>query len=432
MDFLFLSRLQFAVATIFHFIFVPLTLGLSLLIAIIETRYVTTGDETYLKMARFWGKMFLINFALGVVTGLTLEFQFGTNWGQFSIFVGNIFGPLLAFETTSAFFLESVFLGIWIFGWNKVSKGFHAVCMWVVFAASTMSAYWIIVANAWMQHPVGYVLENGKAVLNDFSAVLFQEFAILQVMHVLSGAYVLTAFFVMSISAWHLLKKQNVEFFTRSFSMALILGFIFSVFTVVEGDFHGADVAEKQPAKLAAMESFWETSTNAPVYLFALPDEENERNIIEIGAIPGLLSFLAFKDVNAEVKGLKEFPREDRPNVLITSFAFKGMVGLGTLFVILTGWGMIRRKKLSDSPLYLKIMLWSMPLPYVANELGWILTEVGRQPWVVYGLLRTTAAGSTLPSGQVMASLAGFILVYGLLGAIAFYLMAQHAKEGPA
>ncbi|MEZ4552237.1 MAG: cytochrome ubiquinol oxidase subunit I [Desulfobacterales bacterium] len=247
MEFLFLSRLQFAVATLFHFIFVPLTLGLSLLIAIIETRYVMTGDETYLQMAKFWGKMFLINFALGVVTGLTLEFQFGTNWGPFSIFVGNIFGPILAFETTSSFFLESVFLGIWIFGWNRVSKGFHAFCMWVVFVASTLSAYWIIVANAWMQHPVGYKMVEGKAVLTDFTAVLFQEFAILQVLHVLSGAYVLTAFFVMSISAYHLLKKQHTDFFKRSFSMALV--FVLSFLTVVAGDLHGSDVVEKQPGR---------------------------------------------------------------------------------------------------------------------------------------------------------------------------------------
>ena len=431
MEFLFLSRLQFAVATLFHFIFVPLTLGLSLLIAIIETRYVMTGDETYLQMAKFWGKMFLINFALGVVTGLTLEFQFGTNWGPFSIFVGNIFGPILAFETTSSFFLESVFLGIWIFGWNRVSKGFHAFCMWVVFVASTLSAYWIIVANAWMQHPVGYKMVEGKAVLTDFTAVLFQEFAILQVLHVLSGAYVLTAFFVMSISAYHLLKKQHTDFFKRSFSMALVFGFIFSIFTVVEGDLHGSDVAEKQPAKLAAMESLWETTTRAPVYLFALPDEENERNIIEIGAIPGLLSLLSYKDINAEVKGLKDFPRDERPNVLITSFAFKGMVGLGTLFVVLTSWGMIRRKKLTQSPMFLKIMMLSLPLPYLANELGWILTEVGRQPWVAYGLLRITDGGSTLPSGQVFVSLMGFVLVYGMLGALAFFLMARYAKKGP-
>ena len=431
MEFLFLSRLQFAVATLFHFIFVPLTLGLSLLIAIIETRYVMTRDETYLQMAKFWGKMFLINFALGVVTGLTLEFQFGTNWGPFSIFTGNIFGPILAFETTSSFFLESVFLGIWIFGWNRVSKGFHAFCMWVVFVASTLSAYWIIVANAWMQHPVGYKLVEGKAVLTDFTAVLFQEFAILQVLHVLSGAYVLTAFFVMSISAYHLLKKQHTDFFKRSFSMALVFGFIFSIFTVVEGDLHGSDVAEKQPAKLAAMESLWETTTRAPVYLFALPDEENERNIIEIGAIPGLLSLLSYKDINAEVKGLKDFPRDERPNVLITSFAFKGMVGLGTLFVVLTSWGMIRRKKLTQSPMFLKIMMLSLPLPYLANELGWILTEVGRQPWVAYGLLRIKDGGSILPPGQVFVSLMGFVLVYGLLGALAFFLMARYAKKGP-
>jgi len=431
MDHLILSRLQFATATIFHFIFVPLTLGLSLMIAIMETRYVKTGDDTYKKMAKFWGKLFIINFALGVVTGLTLEFQFGTNWGNFSVFVGNIFGPILAFETTSAFFVESVFLGIWIFGWDKVSKGFHAFCMWMVFIASTFSAYWILVANAWMQHPVGYAIQNGRAVLTDLLAVLVQEFAILQVLHVLSGAYVLTAFFMMSVSAYHLIKRQHVDFFNRSFTMALTLGFIFSIFTVLEGDLHGADVAEKQPAKLAAMESLWETTTHAPVYLFALPDEKNERNSVEIGAIPGLLSFLAFKDVAAEVKGLKAFPPDERPNVLITSFAFKGMVGLGTLFVFLTGWGMLRRKKLSESPLYLKVMLWSLPLPYIANELGWILTEVGRQPWAVYGLLRISDAGSSLSASQVLISLSGFIIVYGLLGAIAFYLMARHVQKGP-
>jgi cytochrome d ubiquinol oxidase subunit I len=303
--------------------------------------------------------------------------------------------------------------------------------MWIVFVASTLSAYWIIVANAWMQHPVGYAIVDGKAVINDFTAVLFQEFAILQVLHVLSGAYVLTAFFVMSISAYHLLKKQHTDFFKRSFSMALVFGFIFSIFTVVEGDLHGSDVAEKQPAKLAAMESLWETTTRAPVYLFALPDEENERNIIEIGAIPGLLSLLSYKDINAEVKGLKDFPRDERPNVLITSFAFKGMVGLGTLFVVLTSWGMIRRKKLTQSPMFLKIMMLSLPLPYLANELGWILTEVGRQPWVAYGLLRITDGGSTLPSGQVFVSLMGFVLVYGMLGALAFFLMARYAKKGP-
>lgn len=426
-----LSRLQFAAATIFHFIFVPLTLGLSLLVAIMETRYVRTRDQIYLDMTKFWGKLFLINFALGVVTGLTLEFQFGTNWGPFSVFVGGIFGPLLAFETTSSFFLESVFLGIWIFGWKRVSAGFHAACMWIVFIASTMSAYWIIVANAWMQHPVGYEMKDGKAVLTSLSEVLLNEFAILQILHVLAAAYVLSAFFVMSVSAYHLLKRQFVDIFEKSFKMALIVGLISSLFVVIEGDFHGADVAEKQPAKMAAMESFWETSTWAPVYLFAWPDEENERNVIEIGAIPGLLSFLSFKDFSAEVKGLKEFPRDERPNVLITSLAFKGMVFLGTLFIVLTVWGWFRRNRLLESRFYLKMMMLAAPLPYIANELGWLVTEVGRQPWVVYGLLKTRDAASILETPQVLTTLLVFILGYGLLGALAFYLMIRHAVKGP-
>ena len=431
MDFIELSRLQFAAATIFHFLFVPLTLGLSIFIALCETVYVRTGKEIYLAMTKFWGKIFLINFGLGVVTGITLEFQFGTNWGEFSKFVGNVFGPVLAFETTSSFFLESVFLGIWVFGWKKISKGFHALCMWIVAVASFFSAYWIIVANAWMQHPVGYAVENGKAVLTDFTEVLFQKFAILQVMHVLSGAYVLTGFFLMAVSAWHLIKNKDSEFFLKSFKSGLVLGFIFSYFTFIQGDLHGADVAEKQPAKMAAMESFWETSRNAPVYLFALPDEENEKNIVEIGAIPGLLSFLAFKDFNAEVKGLKAFPKDERPNVLITSLAFKGMVSLGTLFMIITTWGIIRWKKIKESVLLLKITAVCFPLPYIANELGWIVTEVGRQPWTVYGILRTSESASVLEASQVVVSLGGFVLIYSILGLTAFYLIAVHALKGP-
>lgn len=432
MDPILLSRLQFATATMFHFIFVPLTLGLSLLVAIMETRYVRTGDEAHLAMTKFWGKIFLINFALGVVTGLTLEFQFGTNWGRFSTFSGNIFGPVLAAETMSSFFLESVFLGIWIFGWSKVPKALHAACMWIVFVASTMSAYWIIVVNAWMQHPVGYVMKDGQAVLVDMVAVLFQKTAILQLLHVLAGSYILTGFFMMSISAYHLLRRQHVDFFQRSFRMGLVFALIFSVFALVQGDLHGSNTAETQPAKLAAMESLWETTERAPVYLFAFPDEENERNLIEIGPIPGLASFLAFKDIDAEVTGLRDIPPDERPNVLMTSFAFKGMIGLGMLFIALTVWGFFRRNKLLDSPLYLKIMLVALPLPYVANTLGWIVTEVGRQPWVAYGILRTSDGASQLAGVQVLVTLLGFILVYGLLGVLAFFLMFRFAKKGPA
>ncbi|MCK5783098.1 MAG: cytochrome ubiquinol oxidase subunit I, partial [Desulfobacterales bacterium] len=276
-----LSRLQFAAATMFHFLFVPLTLGLSVLIAYMETMYVKTDDETYLRMTKFWGKIFLINFALGIVTGITLEFQFGTNWSRYSAFVGDIFGSLLAIEATAAFFLESTLIGVWIFGWNKISKKAHATVMWLVALAGTFSAIWILIANAWMQHPVGYTIRNGRAELTDFFAVVTQKFAILEFFHTVGGAYIISAFFVMGVSAYHLLKKQNIEFFTRSFRIALVFGLVFSFFEVFEGHLHGADLAHSQPAKLAAMDAHWETSERAPVYLFSIPDEKNERNFIE-------------------------------------------------------------------------------------------------------------------------------------------------------
>jgi cytochrome d ubiquinol oxidase subunit I len=397
----------------FHFLFVPFTLGLSFIIAYMETKYVQTGDETYLAMTKFWGKLFLINFAVGVVTGITLEFQFGTNWSRYSAYVGDIFGSLLAIEATVAFFLESTLVGIWIFGWKKLSKKAHATVMWLIAAASTLSAVWILIANAWMQSPVGFTIRDGRAELVDFAAVLFQPYAIFKFIHTVNAAYVLSAFLVMGISAYHLLKKQHIEIFTRSFRIALVFGFVCSLIVVIVGDINGVLVAQKQPTKLAAMESIWDTTRKAPVYLFALPDEENEKNTIEIGAIPGALSLLAFHDINAEVRGLKDFPREERPPVLITSFAFKGMVGLGSYFILATVVGLFKRNRLLESPKYLKLMLYSIPLPYIACELGWVLAEVGRQPWIVYGLMKTRDAVSPIATSQVFISLIAFVLVYG-------------------
>jgi cytochrome d ubiquinol oxidase subunit I len=431
MDVVLLSRLQFAAATMFHFLFVPLTLGLSILVAVMETQYVKTGNELYLRMTKFWGKMFLINFALGVVTGITLEFQFGTNWSRYSAYVGDIFGSLLAIEATAAFFLESTLIGVWIFSWQKISKKAHAVVMWLIAGASTLSAVWILIANSWMQHPVGFTIRNGRAELTDFAAIVFQKWAILEFVHTVSGAFVLSAFFVMGISAYHLLKKQHIDFFNRSFKMALVFGLIFSLATVIGGDLHGKDVAKSQPAKLAAMETLWETTSQAPLYMFALPDEKNERNFVEIISIPGLLSFLAFGDSNAEVMGLKDFPRDERPPVLITSLAFKGMVGLGTYFVFITILGWFLRNRLVQSPVYLIVMLFSIPLPYIANELGWVVAEVGRQPWIVYGLMKTSDAVSPVATSQVLMSLIAFIVFYGLLGAAGFYIIAKHAQKGP-
>ena len=363
MDPLFLSRLQFAAATMFHFLFVPLTLGLSFLIAYMETHYARTGDETYLSMTKFWGKLFLINFALGVVTGITLEFQFGTNWSRYSAYVGDIFGSLLAIEATAAFFLESTLIGVWIFGWKKLSAKAHATVMWFVAGASTLSAVWILTANAWMQHPVGYTIRNGRAELTDFLAVATQPFAVLEFIHTVSAAYIMSAFFVMGISAYHLLKKQHVDLFTRSFRIALVFGLIFSFVEVFEGHLHATDLAEKQPTKLAAMESHWETASRAPVYLLAVPDQENARNKLQIGPIPGMLSLLAFHDTGAEVKGLRDFPEEDRPPVLITFLSFRIMVALGIFFPIVTLIGWMKRNRLTESPGYLKLMLFSIPLP---------------------------------------------------------------------
>ena len=431
MDVVLLSRLQFAAATMFHFLFVPLTLGLSVLVAIMETKYVKTGDEIYLRMTKFWGKIFLINFALGVVTGITLEFQFGTNWSRYSEYVGDIFGSLLAIEATVAFFLESTLVGVWIFGWRKLSKKAHATVMWLIALSGNMSAIWILAANGWMQHPVGYTIRNGRAELTDFAAVLFNKFAILEFFHMIPAAFILSAFFVMGVSAYHLLKKQNIDFFTKSFRMALVLGLIFSIFIVIEGDMHAVHVTETQPAKLAAMEAHWETTTKAPLHLFAIPDEKNEKNSVEIGSIPGLLSFLGYHDFNAEVKGLKDFPKDERPPVFISLFSFRTMVALGTLFPLLTIIGWFKRKRLVESPGYLKVMLFAIPLPYIAIELGWVLAEVGRQPWIVYGLMKTSDAASPVAGSQVLISLIAFILVYGLLGAVGFYLITKTAKNGP-
>lgn len=432
MDTLMLSRMQFAAATFFHFLFVPLTLGLSILIALMETKYVRTGDEDYRRMAKFWGKIFLINFGIGVVTGLTLEFQFGTNWSRYSSYVGDIFGALLAIEASVAFFLESTFIGVWAFGWKKLSPKAHAVTIWLVAIASNLSAVWILIANAWMQHPVGFTIRNGRAELTDFLAVITQPYAIHEFIHTASGAYILAGFFVMGISAYHLLKKQNVAFFTKSFKMALSFALVFTVVEVVQGHANGAKVASAQPAKLAAMESLWETRQSAPQYLLVIPDEKNEKNTLELGGMPGALSMLAYHDPNATVKGLKDFPKEERPPVTITFLAFRVMVGIGFLMVALTLVGWLKRNKLEENPGFLKLMMFAIPLPYIANQAGWALAEIGRQPWVVYGVMKTADAVSPVAASQVAISLFAFVAVYSILGAAAFYLIISNARKGPA
>ena len=431
MDVLLLSRLQFAVATMFHFLFVPLTLGLSVITAIMESIYVKNGDEKYKRMAKFWGKLLIINFAVGVVTGITLEFQFGANWSRYSQYVGDIFGSLLAIEATVAFFLESTFIAVWIFGWKKLSPKAHAACIWVVAIASNISAYWILAANAWMQHPVGYTLRNGRAELTDFLAVVTQKFAILEYLHTVGGAYILSGFFVMGVSAFHILKSRNVDLFSRSFRIATTFALIFSVLVVFTGHITGEEVSHTQPAKLAAMESHWETQTKAPIYLLVIPDVKNERNYIQMFGIPGALSMMAFFNPDAEVTGLKDIPKEERPPVIITFLSFRIMVGLGFLFPMIAFVGWLRRNKLESIPKLLWVFVLAIPLPYIALEVGWALTEVGRQPWIVYGIMKTSDAVSPIATSQVATTLVGFILLYSLLGAAGFYLIYKYTMKGP-
>jgi len=434
MDVVMLSRLQFAVTAAFHFIFVPLTLGLGILVAYMETKYVRTGDEMYLRMTKFWGKLFLINFALGIVTGITLEFQFGMNWAEYSKYVGDIFGSLLAIEATVAFFLESTFIGIWIFGWKKVSKGMHAACMWIVAIASNISALWILLANGWMQNPVGYVINNGRAEMVDFIALITNPYGIMKFFHTVLSGYVVAAFFVMGIAAWHILRKNELRFFKTSFKMAATFGLVSALLVFVTGDHHTVQVVKTQPAKFAAMESVWETQKAAPYHLIVLPDEKNEKNSAEALGIPKLMSLLARHDTEGEIKGLKEFPKELRPPVTLTFLSFRTMAAMGMLFMLLAlmAWLISRKDRLESWPRFLRIMLYAIPLPYIACQIGWIVAEVGRQPWIVYGMLKTSDAVSTaVTAGQVWMSLAGFTLLYGFLAAVDLYLIVKYAKLGP-
>lgn len=431
MDVLLASRLQFAVAAMFHFLFVPLTLGLSVLTAIFQTLWLKSGDEDYKRAARFWGKLFLINFGLGVVTGITLEFQFGTNWRFYSQYVGDVFGSLLAIEATLAFFLESTFIAVWWFGWNKINPKINTLAIWLTAFASNLSALWILLANGWMQHPVGYTLRGGRAELTDFWAVLTNSFAWWEFLHTVPSSFVLSGFFVLGVSAWHILRRNELPFFKKSFRVAAIWTVICSLYLIVEGHIHGAEVAKTQPTKLAAMEAHWETEKGAGWALFAVPDEEKERNSIELFRVPKVLSLLAFHDPEAEVKGLKEWPKEERPPVALTFWSFRIMVGLGFLLGLLSLLAFLTKNNPEKYPLLMKILVWSIPLPYIAAQAGWIVAEVGRQPWIVYGLMKTKDAVSPLTSVQVGLSLPAFILVYGILGIICFWLIAHHARKGP-
>lgn len=437
-----LARLQFGITSSYHFLFVPLTLGLSVLVAVMETIYVRTGNETYKKMAQFWGKLFLINFALGVVTGIVQEFHFGMNWSEYSRFVGDIFGAPLAVEALAAFFLESTFLGIWIFGWERLSKRLHLACIWLVALASNLSAFWILVANSFMQEPVGYVIRNGRAEMTDFFALLTNPHVFYQFPHTVLAGFTTAAFFVMGVSAYFFLRKKHLDFFRRSFRIALVFGVVSILSVVSVGHFQGQYLTESQPMKMAAAEALWETSDPAPLTLVAVIDQEAQTNPVEIG-IPVVGSFLAYNSFSGEVAGIKDLQARFEaeygsgnyiPPVASIFWSFRLMVGAGGLMVLvaLLSLYLWRKGRLENNPRVLKALLFSIPLPYIANISGWFMAEVGRQPWIVYGLQRVEEAVSpTVSGGAILTTIIGFTLIYGVLAVAGVYLLTKHIKQGP-
>ncbi len=430
MDAVFLSRLQFGLTAFFHFIFPPLTIGLATIIAVMEYRYWRYGEELYDQATRFWFKIFAMLFAAGVASGITMEFQFGTNWSEYSKFVGDIFGAPLAAEGVFAFFLESTFIGLLIFGRDKISRNMRFVSSILVALGSTFSAFWIIVANSWQQTPTAYKIEGGRAILTDFMAAVFNPSTMPRFLHTVDASYITGAFFVMGISAYFLLRRKNVEIGKISLRTALIFALVAVIAQFLLGDYHSRQVGLTQPEKLAAFEGMWETQTNAPLNIIGIPDPENEASSLSIG-VPGLLSWLIHGDVNASITGLKDFAPDDRPMVAASYWSYRLMIIAAAWFAFLVLWGgyLLVKRKLYQNRLFLNAALYSMLLPVLVNELGWMAAEFGRQPWIVYGLLRTTDGVSPLPPAQILLTIILFVTVYSaLLTAVVYFVRKEVNK----
>ncbi|HUS83767.1 MAG TPA: cytochrome ubiquinol oxidase subunit I [Anaerolineales bacterium] len=444
MDPVTLARLQFTITCVYHFFFVPLTLGLSILISLMETMYVRTGDELYKRMTKFWGKLFLINFAMGVVTGIVMEFQFGMNWSEYSRFVGDVFGAPLAIEALLAFFLESTFLGIWIFGWDRLSPRMHAATIWMVAIGSNLSALWILVANSFMQEPVGFAIENGRAVMTDFFALLSNPHVWVQFPHVITSGLTTAAFFLLGISAYHLFyKKSNSEIFHRSFKWGAIAGVIGICLVGLGGHSQAQYMVEAQPMKMAAGEALWQTDDPADLSLVTIIDEDQQRNVFDI-RIPRALSLLAYNRFDGEVKGIKDIQQEYEvlygpgnyvPPVTISYWSFRAMVGVGSLMLLLAFYALflVLTDRLPKADRFLRWMPFAIALPILGTSTGWIFTEVARQPWIVFGIMRTEDAISpNVTVGMLLTSLIVYTLLYGVLIVVDVYLLAKYAKDDPA
>ncbi len=434
MDVVLLSRIQFAMTIGFHFIFPPISIGLAWLLVIVEALGWKKKDEVYVKIGKFFGKILALTFAVGVASGIVMEFQFGTNWAQYSKFVGDIFGAPLAAEGVFAFFLESGFLGLYLFGRNKVSKGVHWFAILMVAIGATISAFWIIVAGSWMQTPAGYIIQNGRAELTDFWAAVFNPSTVIRFFHTFDAALITGSFMMAGVSAYFLVKKRHEVLAKKSMKIAVIFGLVVSLLELFPfGHESGREVAKLQPEKFAAIQGLYTTQSGAPLAVFAIPVMPPPELKAKI-EIPNLLSWLAFGDPNAEVKGINEFPQENLPPLFITFVSYHNMVVLGMLFILLTALGSIQlyRNKLWESKKLLRIFIWAIPFPIFACELGWIAAEVGRQPWIVYHVMRTHDAVSTsIVPGDLLFSIILFFLIYLLIGILYIYLLVKEIKHGP-
>ncbi len=434
MDAVFLSRLQFAVTTMFHILFPVLTIGLALYLVVVELLWLMTKQEVYYRMYRFWVKIFAINFGVGVVSGVVLEFEFGTNFANFAQTVSNVFSPLLAFEVMTAFFLEAGFLGVMLFGWEKVNRGIHFLATCLVATGALLSAFWILAANSWMQTPAGYRLADGKFMVIDFSAAIFNPTLPARMSHMTMASFETAAFLVAGISAYYLLKRRHTLLFRRSLGISLLMAALFAPLQVYLGDVSGRQVFRDQPAKLAAMESHWETNTagGAPFAVIAFPDVAAEKNLFAV-EIPDGLSLLVTHTFQGKVPGLKEFPRQDRPDVFILFWSFRLMVAIGLILLLVMIWAAVlwRRGRLYENRAFLKTLLVIHPLGFLATEFGWITNEVGRQPWVVYHLVRTSEGVSPIPAGNVIWSLSLFLVIFLVVGTSYLYYISKTLRAGP-
>ena len=447
MDVVDLSRFQFASTSIFHFFFVSLTVGLAFLIAVMETIAYVKKDrrDLYDNMTNFFGHLFLINFAVGVVTGIVQEFQFGMNWSEYSRFVGNIFGVPLALEVLMAFFLESTFIGLWWFGKDRLPRWARLGSIWLVAIGTQISAFWVVMANAWMHHPVGYEIVDGQAVMTSFSEIVFNYKALLYFAHVQGSAWTVAAFFVLGICAFHLLRKQSTEVFSAALRIGLVFAAIGTVFSATSGHTEAQVARTDQPMKFAAMEAQWERSESpAPWSLFALIDEEGRKNDFSL-EIPYVGSILAYNSLEGQYEGLNDLNEEYQrlygpgdyvPPVAPVYWSFRLMVAIGSVLLGAAFLGLYlwrrRRGRLDETRWYLKFLLVLIPLPWIANFLGWIVTEMGRQPFMVYGLLTVEEGVSANTTAEVLAGLVGLWIVYlGLIG-LDIYLLTVTAKAGIA